>query len=57
MEMQQHTAETPVGNLINKRGNKKVHRMQWKWKYNLSESVGHSKACTKGKVNSYKCLH
>jgi hypothetical protein len=28
MEMQQHTAETPVGNLINKRGNKKVHRMQ-----------------------------
>jgi hypothetical protein len=34
-----------------------VPRIQWKWKYNLPESVGHSKRHAEGKVYSYKWLH
>jgi hypothetical protein len=55
METEQHTAERPMGNQSNKGRNQKVPRIQWKWKYNLPESMGHSKAHAKGNV--YKCLH
>jgi hypothetical protein len=57
METEQHTAEKPVGDQSHKRTNIKVSRIQWRLKYNLLESVGHSKGHAKGKVYSYKCLH
>jgi hypothetical protein len=50
METEQHTAKKPAGDWRNKGRNKKVTRIQWKGKYNLPESVGHSKVCPKGNV-------
>jgi hypothetical protein len=46
-----------VGNWRNKGRNWTVPRIQWKWNYNLAESVGHSKDHANRKDNSYKCLH
>jgi hypothetical protein len=47
METEQHTAKK-----TSKRRNQKVPRIQWKWKYNLPEPVGHSKGYAKDKVYS-----
>jgi hypothetical protein len=57
METEQHTAEKPMGDQSIKGRNQKVPRIQWRWKYNLRGSVGHSKGHAKMKVYSYKCLH
>jgi hypothetical protein len=46
-----------MGDQSNKGQNQKVSRIQWKWKYNLPESMKHSKGYAKGKIYSYKCLH
>jgi hypothetical protein len=57
METEQHITENPMGDWSNKGRNPKVHRIQWKWKYNQLEPVGQSKGLAKGKVYSFKCLH
>jgi hypothetical protein len=41
-----------MGDQSNKRRNQKFPRIQWKWKYNLPESVGHSKGYGQRKVYS-----
>jgi hypothetical protein len=46
MEIEQHNAEKPMGKVIGKKS--KSSWIQWKWKYNLSESVGHNKPVLKG---------
>jgi hypothetical protein len=46
-----------MGNWRNKGRNKKIPRLQWKWKYSLPEFVRHSKGCAKRKIYSCKCLH
>jgi hypothetical protein len=38
-----------MGDWSNKGRNKKVPGIQWKWKYNLPESVNKAKAVLKGK--------
>jgi hypothetical protein len=50
METEQHTAKAPMGDWSNEGRNQKVPRIQWKWKYNLLETMGHSKDIAKGKV-------
>ena len=37
--------------------NKKMHRNEWKWKYNNPKPVGHSKSSAKEKVHSNTGIH
>jgi hypothetical protein len=57
MEIEQHTAEKPMGDWSNKGRNQKFLRICWKWKHNLLEYGGHNKGHAKRKDYSYKCLH
>jgi hypothetical protein len=47
MKTEQHTSAKPMGDWSNKGINQKLPRIQWKWKYNLPGSVGHSKGPAK----------
>ena len=40
----------------NKKGNKNMHRKEWKWKHNNPIPMGFSKSSAKGKVHSNTSL-
>jgi hypothetical protein len=50
LETEQHIAPWSMGHWTNEGGNQKVSEIYWKWKYNLSECMGHSKGMLKGKL-------
>lgn len=36
-----------MGQPGNQRGNKKIHGDKWEWKYNVPDTLGYSKSCSK----------
>ena len=56
MEIKQHISKWPTGYWRNQKGNKKVSRNKWQWKYNKSKPMGCSKSSSKRNVYSNTIL-
>ena len=56
MEIKQHISKCPTGYWRNQKGNKKISRNKWQWKYNKSKPMGCSKSSSKRNVYSNTIL-
>ena len=52
MEAKQHSSEKPINHRRNQKGNRNMHRNEWKWKHNKPKPQGVNKNSAKGKVHS-----
>ena len=56
MEAEQYSTQWCLIQGRNKERNKKLFRIQWKWKHNITKSMGHNESSGKRKTHSPECL-
>ena len=56
MEIKQYISKYPTGYWRNQKGNQKISRSKWQWKYDNSKSMGCSKSGSKREVFSNTIL-